>query len=58
MRQIRETIACLTEEELDKKIEAYQRSYPYQGYDTRLERKEQMLPDRWVATFSRYNSCD
>jgi len=58
MKTVNETVVETTEQRLDARIESYMNSYPRLGYGTYLVRKEQVLPDRWVATFSRQSSCD
>ena len=59
-KSINELLQADTEEELDRLIKNYKDFFPYQGYDTRVERKYELPHSKkpWVAMMSRWDSCD
>ena len=59
-KSIHELLQADTEEELDRMIKSYEHRYPYQGYDTRVQRRYELPHSEkpWVAMMSRWDSCD
>jgi hypothetical protein len=57
-KDIKYVIRANTDEELQEKIENYKQAYPPLGYDTRILSKAREDSGVYVATMSRYNSCD
>lgn len=57
-KDVRYVIKADTNEELQERIDNYKQAYPPLGYDTRIISKEREENGAYIATMSRYDSCD
>jgi len=57
-KEVKYVIRATTDEELQEKIENYKQAYPPLGYGTHILSKGREDSGVYVATMSRYNSCD
>ena len=57
-KEVKYVIRATNDEELQEKIENYKQAYPPLGYSTRIISKAREDSGEYVATMSRYDSCD